>query len=226
MDDVSSLPNLGNGVTDVDGNVYATVIIGNQEWMAENLRTTSYANGDSLRNTTNSDEWHLGIFDWDLFENTFPGAWVHYGNGVQFEIPYGKIYNATAVIDSRNVCPTGWRVPSNSDWTELVDYLGGEDVAGGKMKNTGTGTGLWNQPNADASNTSGFSGLPGGYRWYCPSNIFSCGQFYGKGMFGFWWSSTGVNTENNQPLSLDFNSGSVSRSRGQATGMCIRCIKN
>jgi uncharacterized protein (TIGR02145 family) len=120
--------------------------------MAENLRTPSYANGDPIPNVTDNTQW----------ENLTTGAWSHYNNDSQYENPYGKIYNFNAMTDSRNVCPTGWHVPTNTEWNTFINYLGGDAVAGGKMKSTGTQ--YWNSPNGDATNESGFSALPGGFR--------------------------------------------------------------
>jgi len=137
-------------VTDIDGNEYATIQIGTQVWMAENLRTTKYCNGDPIPNVTDSLQW----------VNLATGAWAHNNNYSQYENLYGKLYNWYAVDDSRNICPCNWHVPTDAEWTTLIDYLGGEGVAGGKMKSTGTQ--YWLSPNTDATNESGFSGLPGG----------------------------------------------------------------
>lgn len=165
--------NPGAGVT-FDGYTYTSIVLGNgQEWMAENLRTTTYANGDSIPNVTDGTEW----------QSLTTGAWAHYNNDSQYENPYGKLYNWYTVDDPRNVCPTGWHVPTDAEYTLLTDYLGGEHVAGGKMKSTGTQ--YWSSPNTDATNESGFSGLPGGNR---DSN----GAFYLVGDYGLWWSSTTI----------------------------------
>lgn len=166
--------NPGAGVT-FDGYTYTSIVLGNgQEWMAENLRTTTYANGDPIPNVT-GPEWQI----------LTTGAWAHYNNDSQYENPYGKLYNWYTVADPRNVCPTGWHVPSHAEYTLLTDYLGGATVAGGKMKSTGTQ--YWWAPNTDATNESGFSGLPGGKRY-------DSGPFADIGNFGFWWSSTEFDT--------------------------------
>ena len=100
----------GVGVTDFDGNNYTTVIIGNQEWIGENLRASHYSNGEIISNITNINQW----------SNLTTGAWAHYNNDIQFENPYGKLYNWYAVVDTRNICPSGWHVPSDNDWNELI----------------------------------------------------------------------------------------------------------
>jgi len=149
-------------VTGNDGNVYQVVRIGNQCWMAENLRTTRYANGDAIPQVTGNSTW----------SSLSTGAWCWYDNDNQYENPYGKLYNWHAVADSRNICPAGWHVPTDAEWDALANFLGGSNVAGGKMK--ATGTAHWNSPNTDATNSSGFTGLPGGYRYYY-------GYFYSVG---------------------------------------------
>lgn len=120
--------------------------------MAQNLRTTKYKNGDAVPNVSNN-------FDWS---NLGSGAYCWYTNSNGFEQPYGKLYNWYAVIDSRGLCPTGWHVPSDAEWTTLTDYLGGTSIAGGKMKETSTTH--WISPDSGATNESGFTGLPGGNR--------------------------------------------------------------
>jgi uncharacterized protein (TIGR02145 family) len=163
--------NPGAGVT-FDGYTYPSIVLGNgQEWMAENLRTSIYANGDTIQNVTDNNQWNLLTL----------GAWVHYNNDSQYENPYGKLYNWHTVSDPRNVCPTGWHVPSDTDWTILTDYLGGVSIAGGKMKNTGTQ--YWQNPNIAATNESGFSALPSGGR---DNN----GIFFDLSSNSYFWSAT------------------------------------
>jgi uncharacterized protein (TIGR02145 family) len=150
-------PNLVYGsISDQEGNVYRTIVIGNQEWMAENLNTSIYRNGDSIQT-------NLGAMEWALTSN---GAWAYYNNDSSYACPYGKLYNAFACVDSRNLCPVGWHVPSAWEWDVLKATLGGV-AAGGKMKTTGTVeamSGLWVEPNSQATNSSGFSALPAGDR--------------------------------------------------------------
>ena len=109
-----------SSITDADGNVYTSVTIGTQEWMTENLRTTKYSDGTSIPNVTDDAEWG----------NLSTGAWSHYDNDSQYEATYGKLYNWYAASNSRNVCPTGWHVPTDSEWTVLEDYLGANEHNG------------------------------------------------------------------------------------------------
>ena len=197
--------NPGAGVT-FNGYTYSSIVLGNgQEWMAENLRTTSYANGDPIPNVTDETQW----------SNLTTGAWAHYNNDSQYENPYGKLYNWYTVADPRNVCPTGWHVPTDAEYTLLTDYLGGEAVAGGKMKSTGTA--YWLNTNIDVTNESGFSGLPGG-------GILNGGFI---GLDGFWWSSTEYLTGYVwHRYLLDFSVG-VSRNGSLITeGLSVRCLKD
>jgi uncharacterized protein (TIGR02145 family) len=138
-------------VTDIDGNIYNTVQIGNQVWMSENLKTTRYRNGGQIPNVTDNTAWG----------NLSTGAWSYYNNDVSNDPIYGKLYNWYTTLGD-TLCPTGWGVPTDAEWTTLTTYLGGSDVAGSKMKTIGNG--YWNDPNTGAINSSGFSVLPGGYR--------------------------------------------------------------
>jgi uncharacterized protein (TIGR02145 family) len=150
-------PDLTYGsMTDQEGNVYKTIVIGTQEWMAENLNASIYRNGDAIATG-------LSDADWENTINTQQGAWAYYNNDASYACPYGKLYNWYACVDARQLCPVGWHVPTDAEWTVLTDYLGGESVAGGKMKTTGTS--LWNSPNQGATNSSGFSAVPGGNRY-------------------------------------------------------------
>lgn len=158
-------------VTDIDGNVYQTVIIGNQVWLAENLRVTRYRNGDEIRNVTDNIEW----------SNLTTGARCANNNNETNADTYGYLYNGYAVDDSRNIAPEGWHVPTDAEWQIFIDYLGGESVAGGKMKETGTTH--WQSPNAGATNESGFSALPAACR-------FAIGYFGGLGGYACFWSAT------------------------------------
>jgi uncharacterized protein (TIGR02145 family) len=195
----------GGGVTDIDGNQYATVIIGTQEWMAENLRTTRYSNGNSISNVTDQTTWL----------NLTSGSWCHYNNDSQYENPYGKLYNYYVANDTRNVCPNGWHVPSITEWDTLVSFLGGESVAGTKMKSVGTQ--YWQSPNS-GTNESGFNGLPGGNR---------SGNFLSLGVWGYWWSSTEFNSGGAWLYSLNYlYTQAVKNNPAKVFGYSIRCINN
>jgi len=162
-------------VSDQDGNEYATVMIGTQEWMAENLRTTKYCNGETIENVPDSVQWG----------DITTGAWAYYSNNGDFDYPFGKLYNWFAANDTRNVCPCGWHVPTNEEWMVLIDFLGGENVAGGKMKSVGMQ--FWLNPNTAATNESGFSGIASGFRGYK-------GEFIEKAFRSCMWSSTDVDS--------------------------------
>jgi uncharacterized protein (TIGR02145 family) len=167
-------PDLTYGsMTDQEGNVYKTIVIGTQEWMAENLNASIYRNGDAIATG-------LSDADWENTINTQQGAWAYYNNDASYACPYGKLYNWYACVDARQLCPVGWHVPTDAEWTVLTDYLGGESVAGGKMKTTGTS--LWNSPNQGATNSSGFSAVPGGNRYL--------DEVYNYIGDGYWWSAT------------------------------------
>jgi len=197
-------------LTDADGNTYATVVIGTQEWMAENLRTKRFANGDPIPNVTDQVLWS------DL--NVGP-AWVYYNDDSLHDPHYGKLYNWYAVADERKVCPVGWHVPSDTEWTVLTDYLGGESEAGGKLKSTGTE--FWNSPNTYATNESGFSGLPGGI---CVFN----GVFTTMGTFAYWWSSSESEFEaGSWSRHIKYGFAPVYRTHSdQRNGLSVRCVKD
>lgn len=208
-------------VTDIDGNVYQTVNIGDQRWMAENLRTTRYRNGDVIPFGLSDNEW----------ENTTSGAYAIYphtnvdGINTDEEMvnAYGKLYNWYAVDDSRGLCPEGWHVPTDAEWTTLTHYLGGSSVAGGKMKSTRTEPDphpRWDEPNIDATNESGFSALPGGNRG-------SYGSYTTIGDFGYWWSSTEYRTTLAWFRYLYYYDGDVDRdSFNKQNGFSVRCLKD
>ena len=159
-------------VTDIDGNVYHTITIGTQVWLAENLKTTKFNDGSSIPLLTKN------AVRTDL---TTPEYWWYNNDSAAYDNPYGKLYNWYAVNDGRDLCPTGWHVPTDAEWTTLTDYLGGLSVAGGKLKETGFIH--WSNGNVGATNESGFTALPGGDR---DIN----GSFNRIGLNGRWWSSS------------------------------------
>ena len=203
----------GEGVTDIDGNVYQSVIIGTQEWMSENLRTTKYSDGTAIPNVTDNDEW----------SNLSTGAWSHYDNdSSQYDATYGKLYNWYATSDSRNLCPTGWHVSTDFDWGVLTDYLG----ANGHNGTEGTAlkaTSGWNEYNGQRINGTddyGWNGLPGGRRKVD-------GSFYIRGYTGHWWSSSETYGSLAHPFNLNFNYGTVSKSGYyKEFGFSVRCLRD
>jgi uncharacterized protein (TIGR02145 family) len=199
----------GPEMTDIDGNVYKTVYIGNQLWMAENLKTRHYRDGTAIPSAPlTSSEW-LGLKT---------GALCYYDNDeLTNKNIYGPLYNWYAVADERTLCPSGWHVPTNDEYLELRDYLGGLTIAGAKMKETVSG--LWSPPNTGADNSSGFTALPGGDR--------DEGAFGSIGNGTGWWSSTAVDEENAWSHYLYYSSTSFFPSPDEKVSGCsIRCIKD
>ncbi len=212
-------------VIDIDGNVYKFITIGDQLWMMENLRTTRYRNGDVIPHITEDTEWH----------NLYTGAWAYYENDPANDDTYGKLYNWYAVADQREICPPGWHVPSDDEWKQLETYLGlsqqGADEEGsrgtnegGKIKSTRTVPDphpRWNSPNTGATNESGFSALPGGYRSLN-------GDFGGKGNNAYFWPSLpGFSKMFSWNRQLSFNESVISRNRfDKRSGFSVRCVRN
>jgi uncharacterized protein (TIGR02145 family) len=200
-------------VKDIDGNTYKTIKIGTQIWMAENLRTTKYRNGSLIANITSDAEWLNTASSGDI------AAWSYFNNDVKYNIPYGKLYNWYAVSNSKQICPMGWHMPTDEEWTTLSTFLGGDNIDGGKMKSTGTK--YWLSPNTDATNNSGFSGLPGGFRNWA-------GSFYYVGEFGYWWSSTGEDRGlYAYSFYLGFGSGNLKGDySAKIEGFSVRCVRD
>jgi uncharacterized protein (TIGR02145 family) len=202
----------GSNITDVDGNTYKTVYIGTQQWMGENLKVSKYSDGTTIPNITDNTQW----------QNNSTGAWSYYNNDAANNAKYGKLYNWYAVSKTtngnKNICPTGWHVPNDAEWTVLTDYLGGASVAGGKLKEVGTTN--WDSPNTDATNVSLFTGLPGGDRYYN-------GNYVNVGGFGYWWSSTEDFTGDAWTRHLVNNYEGVGRFRyGKRAGFSVRCLRD
>lgn len=199
-----------DAVTDRDGNVYNTVSIGTQTWMSENLKTTRYQNGDQIGTTA--------TVNLDISNETLPKyQWAYSGSESNIST-YGRLYTWYAVTDSRNVCPTGWHIPTDAEWTTLTTFLGGENTAGAKLKETATTH--WLTPNSDATNETNFTALPAGYRN-------QTGEFTGIGNYGFWWSSTENSTISAWNRSMSYGSSIVSRNPSfERYGLSVRCIKN
>lgn len=192
-------------VTDKDGNEYKTVTIGSKEWMAENLKVEHYRNGDPIPQVQDEKEW----------KKLTTGAWCYYENKTENGVTYGKLYNWYAVNDLRGLAPEGWHVPSDAEWKELEEYLGGKDVAGGKMKSTT----LWLSPNKEATNESGFTGLPGGYN--------EDSRFKLIEKYGCFWSSTEVTTIGAWCRLLKYNIPDIQRDNNhKRNGLSVRCVKD
>jgi uncharacterized protein (TIGR02145 family) len=197
--------------TDADGNVYSSVLIGNQFWMTKNLRTTKFSNGDVIPTTVTSTQ--------NITAESNPIYYWAPGNSTSNIDNFGLLYTSYVATDNRNVCPTGWHVPSNSEWTTLVNYLGGtglNSTAGSKLK--ATGLTYWNHNNG--TNTSGFSGVGAGLR-------FSDGSYSAFKIQGEHWSSTAYDALENRELLIYSELANPDLYwRPKSTGLAIRCLKD
>lgn len=209
-------------VMDVDSNVYVTVKIGNQWWMAENLKVTRYNNGDPIANLSDSSDWSNGLV----------GAYCEYENGSGVLDPPGLLYNHKAVTDSRGLAPAGWRVPSDEDWKLLERALGMTIAASDGLAWRGSNQGdqlksenlnSWkNSDNAFPNNKSGFTALGGSCRLFN-----SLWGYPGIKHTGFWWTSSLYQIDQAWYRYLDYNESAVFRSYVDVRyGMSLRCVKN
>ena len=224
----------GDGVTDIDGNFYPSIILENgQEWTTLNLKTSKYSDGTLIINSLSEISW----------SNTESGAWCNYNNDVNNDEIYGKLYNFHALIgdtirveryitNSENIvldtiqydsfpckiCPTGWKIPYENDWIELINYLGDANTAGGKMKDSSLL--YWKMPNLGASNESGFNGLPGGIRN-------SDGSFEYITEMGRWWSFEDAyeNYAHSRPLHYDQEATMNHYVFEKSGGLSVRLLK-
>jgi uncharacterized protein (TIGR02145 family) len=190
-----------------------SVTIGTQQWMMTNLDVKTYRDGTVIPQVTDASEW-AGLTT---------GAWCYYNNDAAKGAIYGKLYNWYAVNNTENggLAPQGWHIPTDAEWTTLGNFLGGNDVAGGKLKEAGTLN--WRSPNTNASNESGFSALPGGTR-SISGNFLSV---LPGGSYGYWWSATEQTSGNAWYRSLGYQSGSLGRSVNlKLGGFSVRCIRD
>jgi uncharacterized protein (TIGR02145 family) len=195
-------------VTDIDGNTYLPVTICNQTWTKKNLNVSHYRNGDEIPQVTDPTQW----------ANLTTGAWCYYDNDALNGLVYGKLYNWYAVNDPRGLAPQGWHIPTNIEWTTLSTCLGGEAIAGGKMKEIGSSH--WSVPNIGATNESGFMALPGGYRY-------NYGAPYSIGFNSYWWSSTEFDSTNSWLRAINYNNIYLSAGNHlKQFGFSVRCVKN
>ena len=215
---------VGNTVKDIDGNVYNVVNIGEQVWMRENLRTTRYSNGDYIGTTSSATL--------DISSETDPKYHWAYDGQERNNTTYGRLYTWHATNDNRNICPTGWHVPSNTEWAILTDYLSKNNYGfGGKgndiAKSLAAKSNWLTVPNEgiagndlSSNNSSGFGALPGGYRH-------SDGTYYSGGMGGYWWSSTESSPVFASNRYIRFASKSLNRGNNdKAYGLSVRCLLN
>jgi uncharacterized protein (TIGR02145 family) len=186
-----------------------SVTICTQVWMLKNLDVSTYRNGDLIPQVTDTIQW----------ANLTTGAYCYYNNdSATYAATYGKLYNWYAVNDPRGLAPTGWHVPSDAEWTTLITCLGGDAVAGGAMKETGTTH--WTSPNTGATNSSGFTGLPGGGR----NNDGTFGLVVNA---GYWWSSSENDTPDAWARYLYYNDGDIDRTNyNKPYGFSVRCLRD
>ena len=200
-------------VTDGDGNEYAYVTIGDQVWLTGDLKTTRFNDGSEIPLIVDAADWSAAT----------GSGYCFYNNNISNKDKYGALYNWNAV-NTGMLCPAGWHVATQSDWTGLIDFLGGEAVAGGKLKTTGTiegGDGLWYQPNVSATNEYGFSVVPGGQR------SGSSGGFFDLGLGGLWWSSTELDANRAHFYYINNYDGAVGNgTTPKKDGLSVRCVKN
>ena len=210
----------GPNVTDIDSNTYQSVTNCGLTFTKQNLNVSKYSDGTAIPQVTDPTAW----------ANLTTGAWCYYENNTANGPVYGKLYNWYAVVGiydvasannpalRKKLAPTGWHVPTDGEWTQLTDCLGGESIAGGKMK--ATGTSLWQSPNTAATNASGFTGLPGGYRNYY-------GSFLYIGGLGNWWSSSEYSTTDAWFRFLNYSGGDAGRSGYyKKNGFSVRCLRD
>lgn len=194
-------------VTDIDGNVYQSVKIGNQIWMAENLKTTKYRDGTSIPNVTDKNQWGLMT----------TGAYCNYNNEISISDTYGRLYNWYTANDVRNIAPVGWHVATIAEWETLINFLGNYTVAGGKLMESGSGH--WTINDIKADNETGFSALPGGIRE-------EDGDFYGLKTQASFWSSSQFDALYGWQRAIVSSNMVVKTSARKMMGAYIRCVKD
>lgn len=197
-------------ITDKEGNIYRTVVIGNKIWMAENLKVTKYRNGEPIAITPN--------YNTDISNEKEPKyVWAYNGRDSLVN-NYGRLYTWYVVQDGRGICPDGFRVPTDVDWVSLINSEEGDVVAGGKLKEVGLKH--WIKPNQGATNETGFTALPGGYRE-------NDGKYYVHGFRGYWWSSKNNYVYMAWNTSLVYSNAIIEKNeRIKKNGLSVRCVKN
>jgi uncharacterized protein (TIGR02145 family) len=197
-------------MTDQQGNIYRTVQYGSQVWMAENLKTSIYRNGQEISIASSNTEWAA----------LTTGAWAYPGGGSSTNCMYGKLYNYFAVMDSRNICPVGWHVPTQSEWDIMINYT---DASASLLKSAGTT--YWSSPNTGATNSLGFSALPAGYRS-------AAGSYTNVNSYSYFWSSTTTSATPPQAyyfyLRTDVSGTIYNNYTGQGlnSAMSVRCVRD
>jgi len=197
-------------VTDIDGNIYHTIKIGGQIWMVENLKTTKYNDGTNIPNVTDNNQW----------VSSTSGAYCNYNNDVSNATTYGRLYNWYAVNNNRKIAPSGWHVPTDDEWYEMIMYLGGVYDACGKIKEAGTSH--WITPNTVGINVSGFTALPAGHR-------VSFGEFTRFGDIAIWWTNTEDYSDARYSwrTTVSYDENYIIHNRNEKNfGFSVRCVKD
>jgi uncharacterized protein (TIGR02145 family) len=189
--------------SDGDGNEYDTVVIGTQVWLTEDLKTTKYNNGKPIPLITDNTQW----------ASLSSAAFCWYNNSSSIQENYGALYNQWAITSVYSICPVGYHVPNDDEWNTLITYLGGEEIAGAKLK--ATGTRFWINNNSITTNESGFTALPGGMR--DPND----GTSKGITVSGYWWSASAGHR-----VYINESPGSYLGGLSPKSGFSVRCIKN
>lgn len=204
-------PKIMGTVSDIEGNIYNTITIQNLVWMAEDLRTTKYKNGDLIA-TTNPHSLDISGEEMPKYQ------WAYEGNEDHVSI-YGRLYTWYTATDIRGVCPINWHVSTEAEWDALTNYLGGEEIAGGFLKEAGTDH--WNSPNEGATNELGFNALPGGYRNFT-------GIYYLIGTLSNWWTIDKTDSSRQVISYLVSMETKIHKSTSldKKNGANIRCVKN
>ncbi|MBN1185058.1 MAG: fibrobacter succinogenes major paralogous domain-containing protein [Bacteroidales bacterium] len=205
---VTLLTEQGSIVTDIDGNIYPTIEVATQIWMAENLKTTRYNDGDTIAK-------EIDYMTWKFL--TSPAYCWYDNDSATYCATYGALYNWYAVSTNK-LCPVGWHVPTDDEWTTFMTNLGGETVAGGKLKTSGVT--YWQHPNTGATNEIGYKALPGGFRG---TTI----DYFNLGYYGYWWSISASSSSNAYFRSMSYNSASVVKlNEAKQNGLSVRCVKD
>lgn len=200
---------LDETVEDIDGNIYKTVKIGDQIWLKENLKVTHYRDGTPILNVYENDKW----------SHATDGAYCMVNNdSIEYKKTYGLLYNFYALTNSHKLCPEGWHVPTQEECMELINYLGGHHIAGKKIKENRGNT--WKNQNSEATNESGFSGLPSGGR----GRLGSPGDV---GYYATWWSSTSTESLYAWHWGVFPDKPGIRSNPGhKASGFSVRCTKD
>lgn len=202
---------VAQSLTDPDGNTYNTTKIGAQTWMSQNLEVSHFRNGDPIPEITTDEEWEKAGLE-------RKPAWCYYEGSAEQGKIYGKLYNWYAVNDSRGLAPKGWHIPTEQEWVVLSKTLGGDELAGKKLKEKGTAH--WKSSNESSTNESGFAALPGGLNY-------SFGTFVDVGITGYWWTSTANGDETAVLYSLSYKDSALTNLfLNKGVGISVRCVKD